>query len=182
MWVVHFGLMTKVCTMFLSWLSTFVSNNTKQCVTVCSLSHGGHVTLLFSIWIFCNHRIYFRKEYEISHTYVQFLALVIPLIYIGWAQHQQSTWLPPGPQTQLGKQVGQDHPDPSLGTHTQIQLEATKGLRAEHKETFKNVLTDPPPTHTCYRITDARWKQGHSCVTEASVWRLWCNCQNMFVN
>lgn len=38
-----------------------------------------------------------------------------PLIHVGRSEHQQSTASAPGPEAQLSKQIGHDHPYPSLG-------------------------------------------------------------------
>lgn len=37
-----------------------------------------------------------------------------PLIHVGRSKHKKPSTDTPGPEAQLGKQVGEDHPDPSL--------------------------------------------------------------------
>lgn len=64
-----------------------------------------------------------RPQYKLcavnqrSMKYQPFQSFVIvPLIDVGWAQNQQSSRSTAGPQAQLGKKIGQDHPDPGLVT------------------------------------------------------------------
>lgn len=55
-----------------------------------------------------------------------------PLIHIGRAQYEQAALQAPRPEAQLGKEVGDDHPDPGLARRKQGPPERGRGGTQPH--------------------------------------------------